>query len=286
MKIVKALEERSQRFVVTASLLLVLLLGVVSLLSGPDLSLDIFYVAPIFLAARFAGRRAGYLACAASALTWLAVAFATSEHYAHPAIPFWNVAARLGFVLILTAIISAFKTSHEHERELARTDYLTGAFNGRAFGEMASAEIERARRHAHPFTVAFMDVDDFKQVNDRFGHSAGDLLLRKMAETIRQNLRAVDVVARLGGDEFALLMPETDGAAARLAVRRLRQRLLEAARAGGWPVTFSVGVVTWEAPPANVDEMLRAADALMYSAKRGGKGAVRHQISAPSATAA
>nr|MDQ3806083.1 GGDEF domain-containing protein [Acidobacteriota bacterium] len=118
-------------------------------------------------------------------------------------------------------------------------------------------------------------------VNDHLGHSAGDRLLKSVAEIIRRDVRSIDVVARLGGDEFAVLMPETDEQAARAAVSRLRQRLALSARRHGWPVTFSIGVVTFDAPPASVDEMLRAADELMYAAKRLGKDSVRHRVEGP-----
>ena len=279
MKLLERVGRFSKVTIITAGLLLVALLGVANYLSGPDVSFLIFYTAPIFLAAWYVGRGAGLLMCAASALSWLLAASGTFDHYASPLMLYWNVAVRLGFMLILSHIASAFKKSLEQEREMARTDFLTGAFNGRHFDGLAAAEISRARRHNHPFTVAYMDVDDFKLVNDRHGHSAGDRLLRVVAETIRRNVRVVDSVARLGGDEFAVLMPETGAEAAEVVVRRVRRRLLEAARAEGWPVTFSVGVVTWDTPPDSVDELLRAADEQMYTAKRLGKNAVRHKVS-------
>ncbi len=275
--------ERVRRFsdftIITAGLAFVALLGVANYLSGPDVSFLIFYTAPVFLVAWYVGRGAGLLMCAASALSWLLAALGTFEHYAIPLTVYWNVAVRLGFMLILAHLAAAFKKSLEQERAVARTDFLTGAINRRHFDELAAAEIARSRRHAHPFTVAYMDVDDFKLVNDRHGHSAGDRLLRLAADAIRRNVREVDVVARLGGDEFAVLMPETGADAAETVVRRVRRRLLEVVRAEGWPVTFSVGVVTWDAPPDSVDEMLRAADRQMYAAKRGGKNAVRHTVS-------
>ena len=124
-----------------------------------------------------------------------------------------------------------------------------------------------------------MDVDDFKLVNDRLGNSAGDRLLRLVADTVRANVRTVDVVARLGGGEFAVLMPETDDRAAQVVLRRARRQLLEAAQREGWPVTFSAGLITWVEPPASADETLRAADELMYAAKRHGKNSVRHTVS-------
>jgi diguanylate cyclase (GGDEF)-like protein len=129
-------------------------------------------------------------------------------------------------------------------------------------------------------------VDDFKLVNDRLGHSAGDRLLMLVADTLRANVRAVDVVARLGGDEFAVLMPETDDRSAQVMLRRVRRQLLEAARLKGWPVTFSAGLITWVEPPPGVDEMLRTADELMYTAKRHGKNSVSHAVSPRPAHAA
>jgi len=277
----KFLGRRSKPFHLTTGLLLVILLTALDYLNGPDVSWLIFYTAPVFMAAWYVGRGAGLLMCAATGLSWFALAYATSDHFAHPLIAFWNVAARLGFMMILAHVASSFKASLEQEREMARTDHLTGAVNGRFFVQLAEAEISRARRHGHPFSVAYMDVDNFKLVNDRLGHSAGDRLLKSVADDLKQDVRAVDVVARLGGDEFAVLLPETDAPAARIAVARVRRRLLETSRRGGWPVTFSIGVVTFDAPPASVDEMLRAADELMYAAKRLGKNSVRHCVSGP-----
>ncbi|MDQ3805871.1 MAG: GGDEF domain-containing protein, partial [Acidobacteriota bacterium] len=212
------LGRRSKPFHLTTGLLLVILLGALDYLNGPDMSFHVFYAAPVLLAAWYVGRGAGRVMCAAAGLSWFAVAYATSDHFAHPLIAFWNAAAHLGFMLILARVASAFKSSLAHEREMARTDYLTGATNGRSFVELAAAEISRARRHGHPFSVAYMDVDNFKLVNDRLGHSAGDRLLKTVADTLKQDVRDIDVVARLGGDEFAVLLPETDAEAARTAV--------------------------------------------------------------------
>jgi diguanylate cyclase (GGDEF)-like protein len=276
MRLSTFLGRRSPAFYFIASLLLVALLGVLDYLNGPDFSLLIFYTVPVFVAAWYAGRRAGLSVCAASGLTWLVVAYATSGHFSSPFVAYWNAAVRLGFIFILAHIVSAFRVSLAQEREMARTDYLTGAFNGRSFGETTAAEIARARRHAHPFSVAYIDVDDFKQVNDRQGHSAGDRLLKTVADSLGRNVRDIDTVARIGGDEFAVLMPETDARAAQVAMRRTRRRLLEETGSAGWPVTISVGVVTFALPPDSVDDVLRAADDAMYSAKRGGKNSLRH----------
>ncbi len=280
------LHRRSRGFIITVGLLLVVTLGLLDYLSGPDVSLFVFYIAPVFLGVWFVGRGAGLLMCVASALSFWLVAELTAEHFSTRAVPYWNAAVRLGFLVAFTLVVSALRRAHEHERELARTDYLTGAVNFRHFTELAAVEINRAQRHEHPLSLAFMDVDDFKVVNDRFGHSAGDALLRAAAETIRGGLRSIDVVARLGGDEFAVLLPETGVEAAETVVRRLRRSLLGLARERRLPVTFSIGVVTWDTPPANVNEMLKSADRLMYAAKRSGKNRIRHETWGEPANAA
>jgi diguanylate cyclase (GGDEF)-like protein len=136
-------------------------------------------------------------------------------------------------------------------------------------------ELERARRHGRPLTLAFIDADDFKYVNDALGHAEGDALLITVAQTLRGSTRAVDAVARLGGDEFALLLPETDGDTARTLLHRLRATLGEAMERHGWRVGFSVGAATFVEPPASADLLMARADELMYEAKKTAKGSMR-----------
>jgi diguanylate cyclase (GGDEF)-like protein len=161
---------------------------------------------------------------------------------------------------------------------LARTDPLTGAANARTFYETTAVEAGRARRAGRPLTLAYLDLDNFNQLNDGLGHAAGDQALVHLVAVIRLHLRASDLLARLGGDEFALLLPEagTDGAVALLA--RLQEKLAVEMAARGWPVSVSIGVVSYLRPPADVDRMIQRADALMYRAKRRGKGRVEHAL--------
>ena len=126
--------------------------------------------------------------------------------------------------------------------------------------------------------MAYLDIDDFKVVNDRQGHARGDALLVILATTLRGATRAVDVVGRLGGDEFGLLLVETDGPAAEALLARIRSALATAIAANGYAVTFSIGAATFLSPPRSVDEMMLPADQLMYEAKRAGKDAVRLDV--------
>lgn len=178
----------------------------------------------------------------------------------------------------LRQTVIALRSAVEREQELARTDSLTGLTNRRAFCEMSSGEINRAQRYQRPFTVAYVDIDNFKTVNDRFGHSTGDTLLRVVAHTMKSHSRAVDVIARLGGDEFAILLPETGPDPGRAVSRKLHERLVDAMRQHEWPVTFSIGVVTFIRPPATVDQMIGLVDGLMYAAKNSGKNRIMHKI--------
>ncbi len=178
----------------------------------------------------------------------------------------------------LEGTVGILKSTVEEEKELARTDPLTGLMNARAFREMAEAEIIRTRRYHHPFSVAYMDIDDFKTVNDHFGHSIGDALLRLVAKTMKSNSRAVDVICRLGGDEFIILFPETGPEPALLACRKLHERLRDAVQHNDWSATFSIGAITFLQPPSAADEMITLADGLMYAAKKSGKNRIRHEV--------
>jgi diguanylate cyclase (GGDEF)-like protein/PAS domain S-box-containing protein len=163
------------------------------------------------------------------------------------------------------------------EREaLAMTDALSGVANRRAFGEMAQLEIERSHRYGHPLSLAFLDIDDFKRVNDERGHTEGDRVLQSFAGVLTSSVRSVDGVARLGGDEFVVMMPETGADEALALAYRLSRSL--ASLEGGGGVTCSIGVATFVTPPDSVDRMVEEADRLLRAAKAAGKNGVRFSV--------
>jgi diguanylate cyclase (GGDEF)-like protein len=166
----------------------------------------------------------------------------------------------------------------KREEELSSHDFLTGAVNSRYFFELAQREIRRMSREKRAFTLAYIDVDDFKTVNDSGGHRAGDILLRSIAVTIKRSVREIDIVGRLGGDEFAVLMPLTAHEGAQLTISRMRKKLEEAMSQQRFGVTFSIGAVTFLHPPATVDEVVGLADNQMYEVKRSGKNSTKHIV--------
>lgn len=197
---------------------------------------------------------------------------------ARSAILYFDVAVSLAFLLAALIFIARLKRVLAHERELANTDHLTKAANSRYFSEAVEREIDRSRRYGHVLTLAYIDIDNFKQVNDRFGHNAGDALLAAISGKIKENIRTVDVLARLGGDEFAILFPETDGQGAKIVIDRIRQNIDRTAHGRDWPITMSIGVVTCPRVPVSMDKLVTLADEAMYMAKQAGKDTVTYRV--------
>ena len=257
---------------------MVLCVGAADYITRTDLVLILFYLAPIGFGTWFASLRGGIALAALSALvsTGADLLFRSQSGSAEPAvgIALWNGVMLLGTAVSLVVLLSALKGRLEAEELLARTDSLTRIANRRAFFEGASLELERARRHGRPLTVAYLDIDDFKVVNDKLGHAQGDGLLVTVAQTLRGGTRAVDLVARLGGDEFGLILPETDAAMAESILARIRGALLSSTLAT-WQAGFSMGAAVFLVPPRDVDELTARADELMYMAKRSNKGSLR-----------
>jgi diguanylate cyclase (GGDEF)-like protein len=149
--------------------------------------------------------------------------------------------------------------------------------NGRRFIEALDAEVERARRFGAPLTIVLADLDNFKQVNDEFGHHGGDVVLRAFADLIRSHVRDVDVSGRIGGEEFAILLPETDRAGAALVAERMRRSLnsvpISISDESAIHAASSFGVAELAAEQSG-DDLLREADAALYRAKDEGKNRV------------
>ncbi len=143
---------------------------------------------------------------------------------------------------------------------------------------MLQKEIERLARYNHSFTLAFFDVDNFKSVNDKFGHSQGDDLLIKITKTIKFNIRQTDILSRLGGDEFALLLLEIEAEQASIVLKRIHQELSMMIKIERLPISFSVGAITYYQTPQSVDHALEEADKLMYGVKSTGKNGLKHTI--------
>ena len=240
-----------------------------------DYTLALFYLLPVAFVAWFAGRNAAIDMALVCVGIKLIIQFQTREALS---LLIWKNSSAFAFFLVIGLLLAKLRKLLDHERAQSRIDSLTGAMNRRGFLDATTKEVYRLRRYGHPFTLAYIDLDNFKEINDVHGHSQGDFLLQKVASTIVHNLRRTDVVARLGGDEFALLLANADKPAAQVAMQKIREQLQENMCRHNLAVTFSIGVLTCTEAPASEEEVINLADKLMYEVKRNGKDGIRHAI--------
>ncbi len=259
-------------------LLMVPALAVVDYLSGSEISFSIFYLVPILYVTWFAGRSLGVLVAVISAVIWGVVDIAGGAQYSSPLIPVWNSAVRFGFFTITLGLLGELHRVHRDVLAMAHTDTLTGLGNTRSFYMDLEREVKRQRRYGRPFALAYVDLDNFKDVNDTLGHAAGDEVLRELARAVVSGMRDSDTVARLGGDEFAIIMPEADEETATIVVARIRNAIRAVTQSAAKSVPdldATIGAVVFSACPVSADAAVKLADDLMYQGKRAGRGVVK-----------
>jgi len=250
-------------------------LGLFDLKTGIEVPLSMFYLIPVFAVSWFAGTGPGLFMCAGSALAYFATHHSRGEPAPALLLLAADSAARLVFYSVLALLTANLRLYLKRQVHLARTDPLTGAANARMFYEQAELELARSRRHRRPLALLYFDVDDFKEVNDSYGHQTGDMVLLEAARAAQGVIREVDLLARLGGDEFAVLLPEADEAAARKVVDKLTDKMIKLNFRVHYPVTFSFGAVSFRTAPDSVANMIYWADRMMYQAKKEGKNRTR-----------
>lgn len=278
MNIREYISKQTVPFSLIFGLALVISLGVIDKITGPEISFSIFYLLPIIFVTWLSNKWIGILISIASAITWLLADLMSGQTYSHWLIPYWNAFMRLGFFMIIIYILLRLKSALELEKMFSRIDSLTGVANGRYFFELANGENIRSSTYNHPFTIAYMDLDNFKTVNDRFGHNEGDIVLCTVANIIQSNIRPTDIVGRLGGDEFAILLPEIGAVQSQVVIRKIHKGLLDTILENKWPITISIGVGTFIGSQLNVDEIIRMTESLMYSVKEGGKNRIKYEV--------
>lgn len=257
--------------------LITLLVGYLHTLTGLAYEFHVFFILPVLIVSWFNGTQFGYGMAVLAAVEWFIAdqLLATDQANVLPLI--FNTLMRLAIFVSGAWLIGDMRRVLMRESRLAREDTLTQLPNRRQFHERGLQAFAQAQRQSASFTAVFFDLDRFKEVNDTLGHDTGDALLATVAGVIREQVRASDIPGRLGGDEFALLLPNMNAQAASVYVEKLRERLLAAMKEKGWPVTFSIGVASYEVAPLDFDILLKQADALMYEVKRGGRDRILQQ---------
>ena len=253
--------------------LLTLLVYWVNAVTPSTARFGILYTIPVLLVTWTEGLAWGILLAAATtvfreATAWVQMLADTPLQ--------WRILNGLAYLAVLGVAMAGLQSLRRSQAQLARLvtqDQLTNVLNARAFADRLGQELDRNRRYPRALALMYMDLDNFKVINDTHGHQTGDAVLRLVADAMRSSVRQADVVGRLGGDEFAVLMPETDAALADAAAKRLIAGLRNVFK--GTPnVTASIGVVACTATDASTDDLLRRADQAMYDAKKSGKDRV------------
>jgi len=187
------------------------------------------------------------------------------------AVPISNLVSEAGLALEVVSLYDSMKI-------MAVTDGLTGLYNHREFYQSLRRELERARRYRHTVSLLMIDVDDFKQFNDRFGHPAGDFALRKIAELLRKCARTTDIIARYGGEEFAVILPESTPGGALMVAERIKSEVAEnnfiQTADNSVHLTVSIGIYSSINGDVSEDQIVSLADEASYVAKKSGKNQV------------
>jgi diguanylate cyclase (GGDEF)-like protein len=255
---------------------MVLTLIVLSTLFGKTIFLEFFYIFPITIVSWYGSRKSGILLALLSTFLLLSI---NAINRGFDVIALFNYGLPCAIGLSMLAIlITNFRNVHRIESIAAYTDSLTNINNSRGFYIELANELVRSARYEHIFSLAYMDIDNFKLVNDSRGHTVGDDLLIEVAKNLKEALRSTDIVARLGGDEFACLLPETGQEKAKAAFLKASELLEKRMLSHRWPVSFSIGMVTFETMPEDFKEAMKVADELMYSVKNSAKNNISYKI--------
>jgi diguanylate cyclase (GGDEF)-like protein len=252
----------------------ILLISTLDFFSGVQLRFFPLYYLPITVAVWQFGRLGAVAAAALSTFGWYESNQLAGLQFAHPVISVANTLAQCTSFAIVGVLVAALRLAISNERALSRMDSLCPLLNRRAFFEESVRLLALCRRNKRPITLAYLDLDNFKAVNDSRGHKAGDDLLLRVAQVLISSIRTSDVVARLGGDEFVIMLPEVGPEQAQWVLERLRTAICQSHPDLPIPVSVSVGAVTYMMAPDNLDTMVQMADSVMYSAKNEGKNRV------------
>jgi diguanylate cyclase (GGDEF)-like protein len=246
----------------------------------PSVPFLMVYFIPVLWMNWTVGWRAAMAIACLNVLAWIVITDFVRSHGVPSLPPMWSGFRALMY-LGVSSMLCTFQRLADAEKKWGYEDPLTGLPNRRAFFAGAEREISRARHHEQPLTVALVDVDDFKKINDRWGHDQGDKVLLWVGKTLRSHLRSADLLARLGGDELAILLSDIPAAGARAVMEKVHDSLQESIRELGIAVSVSIGVVTFRPVLSSVEDMLRAADRQMYRVKQNGKNSLEYEVIQP-----
>jgi len=238
--------------------------------TGPEFEIAQLYLFPIAMVAWFVNRDAATVLATLSMIFWVIFDMFTLQTLSGGIAPALNEVLRLITFLMVVLLIDNSKHQIDNLTKLSTIDPLTGLFNRRAFFERLKSEIERAKRYNEAISLIYIDLDNFKTINDKFGHHTGDRLLKEISNIMKINTRNSDIVSRMGGDEFCILLPETNLDSAKIVYNKLYSHIEKLIKTNKWNISFSAGLLDFT-EDLDAESFVNTADELMYAAKNSGK---------------
>lgn len=251
--------------------LLSISITIIRYVTGPQFQIGQFYIIPIIIVTWYVNRDAAALLATLSIFFWVIFDFLTLKTITTSFAPGLNEIFRLITFILIILLIDNYKHKILTLTELSVTDPLTKLFNRRAFLKQVELELERSKRYDHELSLIYIDIDNFKEINDKFGHNIGDKLLVEISEIFMNHTRNTDMIGRMGGDEFCILLPETPLESSQLVFDKLNSSVEDLVKKRRWFISLSAGITDLYDDKLDSDGFVTAADELMYKAKHGGK---------------
>ena len=273
------LDNRRPRFISQLSILAIAVICITMILAGNSIDLEPLLVLPILLASWYGGSKTGTLVAILTAISLLITHWSLGFFQFNRISLVYDFLVTLFVYLFIGIIVTNFRNAHKFETSAADTDSLTGVNSSRRFYIELTEEILRSKRYGHTFSLVYIDVDNFKQINDTLGHPVGDELLIQLSKCLRESLRSTDIVARMGGDEFICLLPEAGQFEAKSAMLKAKKALKLSMKKHNWDIiSFSIGVITFETIPNDALQAVKLADELMYEVKNASKNDIAYRV--------
>jgi diguanylate cyclase (GGDEF)-like protein len=263
------LSNKSRGWIIGFTAMIIFMVSLGDYLTGWEATFTFWYLIPIAIASWHLGKKSGLLIAFICAALCLTIDLYLNSHI-RLSVRIWNASSELSIFLLHVYLVSLLRLRIVQVEKFSRLDTLTGILNRRAFQAVVEQEIERMKRTNQPITLAYLDVDNFKRLNDQFGHNAGDRILKAIAETLQSSIRTIDSAARLGGDEFAIIFANS-GEQVEEILDRIYHNLRQQISKHYAFIDFSIGSITFLEPPTNYEMMLEIVDRQMYCVKNDHK---------------
>lgn len=252
-------------------LLLTLLLSFIDIVTGAELTFTIFYLIPITLSVFLSGISLGISFSVLCSIVWIFSDIYPGHAYSNLLIPVWNTLVRFVYFLLHTIMLSRLLQIMAEIQDNSFKDPLTKVYNWRYLEEYTNTLIKTANRNNSKIGIIYLDVDNFKKLNDSYGHTMGDQALITITEMVQKQIRSEDIFARLGGDEFSIVLANCSKSTAYGIINRIKDKVDIEINARGWGISLSIGCIIFSKLTSTINQMVKEVDDLMYTVKENGK---------------